>query len=1173
MWFFGAVIGLTLGGMIGGFAGAMFGAIIGLICGLAFGGLVKPASGASSPTKVHDIEVKIAHIYESLGDIHFRLEKLERVDRTVASPAARADVQTAASEIRAAVDELSASVAAIPAAARVADKKVEAAAAAAASPPPVPDSIAASVAELEKVVAALPASPPPVAAVALPTLAAAVSAPVGTPPPRAGEPAPAMAAAQSPVPPLTPPPPSPPVVEDGPNFIDRMLSGNIIAKLGVLLLFFGVGFLLKFAYDRGVFPPELRLLGVALGAGAMLFFGKRVLAKNRVYALILMGGAMGLLYLDTFFALKNFALISPVVAFALFFALGVAMTLMAVKLDAKVLVVLGLTGAFMAPILASTGSGSHVLLFSYYLLLNVFIVAVSWFKSWRALNLTGFIFTFAIALFWGHSNYQPAYFATVEPFLIAFFVLYVAIPIVFAHRQPPELKGFVDGTLIFGTPLSGAMMQAALTRGMGDNILAWSAAAVALMYGVLAWTLWRRNNMRVLAEAHLALAIVFGTAAPYFAFDAVPTFAFWALEGAAIVWLGCRQDRLLARLFGLVVQLAAAAYFVAKVSGTVENPWFNNITVGCALIAFSAWISAWLLKKFAANLREQEAVFEPFMIAWGCLWWLGGGVFAVLTALSHAQVGVVLLNAVAAMQILLFASLCFLCWELAGAALKWAKLRLVNVAHLPVMLVLATLQLTSTHAHPLAGLGAFAWPLTFVIFFLVIHRQRAAGVIAGELRYGAGWLLMFALATWEAAWRFDRQEFVWVWAIALVGMLAATLRYRLRELPSLAGDDASVDKPAPFSAFALGWGLLLWLGAAHGYLGLHLLGVDRFVAMLVYVAGTAVALEFAGGALRWSIMRQFSIVLPISMLWMAAELWLRASHPAANFGAVVWLVSFAAWLGVLWRQERDEIALLPDVQALAAFWLGTALLLWEVMWQCDTRGLSLAWRYAGFGAVVALATSALATLRRSESWPLAERDTLFEVFAIAPLLLAAAFWTFAANVSSNGDAPPFAYLPLLNPLDLAQLALLGGAYLAIRTIKGAEVKPLLETGLAVAAFFWVNGVLLRTMHQWAGVPFEWHALMRSVVVQAAFSLLWTSTALVLMIAAGKRASRMLWGAGALLLGVVVVKLFINDVANRGTIAGIVSFIGVGVLLLVIGYLAPMPPKAAEGAEAPKAAAE
>jgi uncharacterized membrane protein len=34
---------------------------------------------------------------------------------------------------------------------------------------------------------------------------------------------------------------------------------------------------------------------------------------------------------------------------------------------------------------------------------------------------------------------------------------------------------------------------------------------------------------------------------------------------------------------------------------------------------------------------------------------------------------------------------------------------------------------------------------------------------------------------------------------------------------------------------------------------------------------------------------------------------------------------------------------------------------------------------------------------------------------------------------------------------------------------------------------------------------------------------------------------------------------VNDLGNTGTIARIVSFIGVGALLLAIGYLAPVPP--------------
>ena len=45
-------------------------------------------------------------------------------------------------------------------------------------------------------------------------------------------------------------------------------------------------------------------------------------------------------------------------------------------------------------------------------------------------------------------------------------------------------------------------------------------------------------------------------------------------------------------------------------------------------------------------------------------------------------------------------------------------------------------------------------------------------------------------------------------------------------------------------------------------------------------------------------------------------------------------------------------------------------------------------------------------------------------------------------------------------------------------------------------------------------------------------------------------------------GLVVLKLFIVDLGNTGTVAMIISFLGVGALLLVIGYFAPAPPRSA-----------
>ena len=61
-----------------------------------------------------------------------------------------------------------------------------------------------------------------------------------------------------------------------------------------------------------------------------------------------------------------------------------------------------------------------------------------------------------------------------------------------------------------------------------------------------------------------------------------------------------------------------------------------------------------------------------------------------------------------------------------------------------------------------------------------------------------------------------------------------------------------------------------------------------------------------------------------------------------------------------------------------------------------------------------------------------------------------------------------------------------------------------------------------------------------------------------MVFGNRRASRTVWAGGAVLLGVVVVKLFTVELADRGGLYRIVSFIGVGLLLLVVGYFAPVP---------------
>ncbi|MBW2158230.1 MAG: DUF2339 domain-containing protein, partial [Deltaproteobacteria bacterium] len=112
-------------------------------------------------------------------------------------------------------------------------------------------------------------------------------------------------------------------------------------------------------------------------------------------------------------------------------------------------------------------------------------------------------------------------------------------------------------------------------------------------------------------------------------------------------------------------------------------------------------------------------------------------------------------------------------------------------------------------------------------------------------------------------------------------------------------------------------------------------------------------------------------------------------------------------------------------------------------------------------------------------------------------------------------------------------------------------------------FIWLNCVVGRIVHFYTNVPFQYGYLYGSVVFQSAISILWSVSALAITIWATRHLTRRIWFVGATLLAMVVLKLFTVDLSGIGTIARIVSFIAVGILMLLIGYFSPLPPKTGE----------
>jgi uncharacterized membrane protein len=194
----------------------------------------------------------------------------------------------------------------------------------------------------------------------------------------------------------------------------------------------------------------------------------------------------------------------------------------------------------------------------------------------------------------------------------------------------------------------------------------------------------------------------------------------------------------------------------------------------------------------------------------------------------------------------------------------------------------------------------------------------------------------------------------------------------------------------------------------------------------------------------------------------------------------------------------------------------------------------------------------------SPRWPIASYREAYTTSAGTTVAALLAVWFAIVNVVSPGTASPLPYVPVANPLDVTLVATLAALWSWARRYGRFEERTLYGW-FGVCLFLFVDGIVFRTMHQWGDVPWRWAALIASKPLQAALTVTWTATALPLMVIACRRSIRPLWMAGAGLLAIVVGKLFLIDLAALSGLPRVVAFLGVGALLLLIQYLAPLPP--------------
>ncbi len=870
------------------------------------------------------------------------------------------------------------------------------------------------------------------------------------------------------------------------------LGGNMVVRVGVLVLLVGVVLLLRLVSDYVEISIESKLIAIGVTGLALAGLGLKLAYRRFAYGITLQGAGLAIAYLTTFFAYDVYEVLASVPSFI---ALGLisALTIgLAVRQNAFPLALLALGGGFFAPLLTATDTGSLTTLFSYYLLLNVAVAIIAHYRTWKVLNILGVAVTFGLAYYFGGFANVSSEIDEQRWSLVLLVALHLALYLFIAIRYTQQIITYninyeaasynttattasasnakpvhslylypMDIGLLFSVPVLAFGLFAALLHDI-DHALTITSAILGAIYLILGWLLIKSSQRYALiTEGMLALGFGFLALVIPLAFDAEWIAVGWSIQGVALVWFGRRSLRAWLVIFGLLLQLGSVVLL------TLYTFFDDATTLAMSLSAVAGLGAMFILRasnspnvllattsQTNANiLHTTNAINNPDDT--------DNEVTKYASALGispqAARQWLMSINRQTTAFNVVWRSPAFIIF-LTFIAILWSLYVLIN----DFDLWFEPWQLATTTLIALATLFSLS------VYCLINHYRAWA-----EIRYFSHALLsLFYLALvlqLPQKFEFDHQWSAVNWVV--------------------------------FVTLLLGWAIVaqLWLKTWYSKLA-------------IYESTDTGADVDTGTDTKNSYSYQYASWLATGILVLAAAVYYNWSD---SDGVVTIAIISLCLIALMQFAERHLAGILP--------WFD---------WQ-----------------------QALAGCR----------------FIFVPSLL---IWVVITNWYHDGVVWSLPYIPVLNLYDIA--VLLAMAYgLKVYTLSQKDnarqnltppnQNKLISANILLKAIgiigFWVlSSMLVRTLHAYASTPLWNDGAWSNDTVQTSLTILWTLTALIATFMSSRNGKRFWWFMGIGLLGVVVLKLVLVDLSQTGAILRVISFLVAGSLILLIGYLAPLPPE-------------
>ncbi len=559
---------------------------------------------------------------------------------------------------------------------------------------------------------------------------------------------------------------------------EQFMGAKLFAWIGGLALFLGVAFFVKYSFEHNLIPPEARV-AIGFAVGLVLVVGGLALKRkeNAVTAQTLCATGTLILYAVTFAcrSFYHFAFFGLVPTFLLMTLITAVAFLLAVRLNAIAVAILGMAGGFLTPVLLSTGQDNPLGLFGYTALLDIGLLMVTRRKEWSALPILGALGTVLMQIGW-----VSQFFLREEYFLgnkvlvsmaifLGFELLFCAAPISTKRRSKSE----------------SALSAAAL--GMGG---------AAILWGFYFLSFQAIGNRPVLLLSYIFLAdigllaivllkeklaaVTTGTGLAVFAFLATWT-----------VWYLTTQNLYAAlAAFFVFALLHSAAPLVLQRVRKIEMQWWGHLFPALALVlilmpifnlsevSFLVWPLVLCVDLLAIFLAVAAGTLLPILVVLVLTFVvIGGWIFRIPIELTGLPTSLFLLGCFAIFFLLVAVWACRQLLACAGLATttrgklfgspsdpaNFAIQLPALSATLPfLLLIMATLRLPLANPSPVFGLA-----LLFVVLLLGMAKIFSLDLLSAV---GLGSTLALEYAWHLGHFNPDRATLPLVWYIGFAAV-------------------------------------------------------------------------------------------------------------------------------------------------------------------------------------------------------------------------------------------------------------------------------------------------------------------------------------------------------------------------------------------------------------------